>query len=225
MAQVLPFLREGKWYQNRAPWPLRALGVFLDLLEPRDLPLRASKSTQSPWSLWRLRTHYPIPISLLSGSFYGRSRWKTLQHLSGPVVRDAARLSQRYPPYCALWGCWCLNMANWLRYPPPPFLSFSPLESMRSGGAIRRYPPPPPKKGYLSDTGAIPHETRQKACNTPLCHSISKGYCAISGGISHWAAKSSIDVSRESKVLVFSRVSCPVCACSVDFVGRCGRCL
>ena len=37
--------------------------------------------------------------------------------------------------------------------PPPPFLSVSPLESMRSGGAI---PPPPPSKGvsqrYLRDT-------------------------------------------------------------------------
>ena len=34
--------------------------------------------------------------------------------------------------------------------PPPPFLSVSPLESMRSGGAIS-------KKGYLSDTCAIPY--------------------------------------------------------------------
>ena len=42
------------------------------------------------------------------------------ENLSGPVLRDTARLSQR-PPYCALWGFWCLNMANWVRYPLPLF--------------------------------------------------------------------------------------------------------
>ena len=41
--------------------------------------------------------------------------------------------------------------------PPPPFLSVSPLESMRSRGAM---PPPPPQKGYLSDTCAIPYENK-----------------------------------------------------------------
>ena len=68
--------------------------------------------------------------------------------------------------------------------PPPPFLSVSPLESMRSGGAI-----PPPQKGYLSDTCAIPYENKANGCDTPLCDTISTGYCAIRGGISHWAAK------------------------------------
>ena len=70
--------------------------------------------------------------------------------------------------------------------PPPPFLSVSPraLESMRSGGAI-----PPPQKGYLSDSYAIPYENKGNGCDTPLCDTISKGCCAICGGISHWAAK------------------------------------
>ena len=63
--------------------------------------------------------------------------------------------------------------------PPPPFLSVSTVESMRSGGAI-----PDPEKGYLSDTSA-----KANGCDTPLCDTISKGYCAIWGGISHWAAK------------------------------------
>ena len=68
---------------------------------------------------------------------------------------------------------------------PPPFSErFPPLESMRSGGAI-----PPPQKGYLSDTCAIPFENKANGCDTPLCDTISKGYCAIWGGISHWAAK------------------------------------
>ena len=72
--------------------------------------------------------------------------------------------------------------------PPPPFLSVSPLESMRSGGAI---PPPPPQKGYLSDRCAIPHENKACGCDTPLCDTVLKRYCAMwgGGGISHWAAK------------------------------------
>ena len=48
--------------------------------------------------------------------------------------------------------------------PPPPFLSVSLLESMRSGGAI---PPPPPTKGYLSDTCAIPYENKAKRVRYP----------------------------------------------------------
>ena len=71
--------------------------------------------------------------------------------------------------------------------PPPPLLGMSPLESMQSGGAIP--PPPSPQKGYLSDTCAIPYENKANGCDTPLCDTISKGYCAICGGISHWAAK------------------------------------
>ena len=40
--------------------------------------------------------------------------------------------------------------------PPSPFLSVSPVESIRSGGAI-----PPPPKVYLSDTGATPYENKE----------------------------------------------------------------
>ena len=70
-------------------------------------------------------------------------------HLVAPYCATA-RLSQRYPPIARYGGFWCLNMANWVRY-PPPFLSVSPMEGMRSGGAI-----PTPSKGesqrYLRDT-------------------------------------------------------------------------
>ena len=52
-----------------------------------------------------------------------------------------------------------------------------------------RFPPPPPQKGYLSDTCAIPSENKANGCETPLSDTISKVYCAIWGGISHWAAK------------------------------------
>ena len=83
------------------------------------------------------------------------------------------------PPYCALWGFWCLNMANWVRYPLPLFWAF-PL--WRACEVEMRYPPPP-KTGYLSDTGAIPCENKANGCDTPLCDTISRGYCAI-GGVS-----------------------------------------
>ena len=66
-------------------------------------------------------------------------------------------------PYCAIprdylsdtpllraMGFLVSQHGQWGAIPPPPFLSVSPLESMRSGGAI-----PPPQKGYLSDTCTI----------------------------------------------------------------------
>ena len=90
----------------------------------------------------------------------------------------------------------------------PPFLSVSPLESMRSGGAI-----PPPSKGYLSDTCAIPYENKANGCDTPLCDAISKGYRAVWGGISHWAAKSAgglpANVSANSCSDFFLRICKP----------------
>ena len=105
--------------------------------------------------------------------------------LSGPVLRDTARLSQRYPPI-ARYGFFGVSTWPIMRDTPSPFSERFPLEHMRSRGAK---PPPPPQKGYLSDSSAIPCENKANGCDTPLCDTISKGYCAIWGGISHWAAK------------------------------------
>ena len=89
---------------------------------------------------------------------------------SGPALRDTVRLSQRYPVLRDM-GFSVSQHGQLGVMPPPPFLSVSLLESVRSGGAI-----PPPAKAvsqrYL-----------------PLCDTISKGYCAICGVISHWDAK------------------------------------
>ena len=104
--------------------------------------------------------------------------------LSGPVLRDTARLSQAIPPYCALWGFWCLNMANWVWYPLPPFLSVSTLESMRSGGAI-----PPLKRGISAIPARYPKKTRQEGAIPPSAILSRKGVARYGGGISHWAAK------------------------------------
>ena len=70
--------------------------------------------------------------------------------------------------------------------PPPPFLSLSPLESMRTGGAI-----PPLKRGISAILARYPMKTRQMGARPPSANTISKRYCAIWGGISHWAAKQS----------------------------------
>ena len=42
---------------------------------------------------------------------------------------------------------------------------------------------------WLSETCAIPYENKANGCDTSLCDTISKGYCAIWRGISYWAAK------------------------------------
>ena len=75
----------------------------------------------------------------------------SLRHtLSGPVLRDTARLSQRCPPI-ARYGALVPQHGQLGAIPPPPFQSVSPLESMRNGEV--RYPP---TKGvsqrYLRDT-------------------------------------------------------------------------
>ena len=109
--------------------------------------------------------------------------------LSGPVVRDAATLSQRYHPIarCGAFGVSFLvsQHGQWGAIPPPPCLSVSLLASMRSGGAI----PPPHTRGI---SRRCLHDTtwkQGKRVRDPLCDTISKGYCAIRRGISHWAAK------------------------------------
>ena len=62
--------------------------------------------------------------------------------------------------------------------PPPPFLSVSPW---RSYEVEVRYPPP--KRGISAVLARYPMKTRQNACDTPLCDTISKRYCVI-GGVS-----------------------------------------
>ena len=92
--------------------------------------------------------------------------------------------SQRYPPI-ARYGVFGVSTWPIGCDTPSPFLSIPPWRACK---VEVRYPPPP-RKGYLSDTCAIPYENKANGCDTPLCDTISKGYCAIWGGISHWAAK------------------------------------
>ena len=76
-------------------------------------------------------------------------------------------------------GFWCLNMANWVRYPLPPFLSVSPLESIRSGGAI----PPPLKRGISAILARDPMKTRQMGAIPPFAILSRKGIARY-GGVS-----------------------------------------
>ena len=120
------------------------------------------------------------PIKRLQAEF---PRGSGMQSLSGPVLRDTARLSQRYAPI-ARYGV--LGVSTWpIRCDTPSLFS----ERFPLGEHAKWRCDTPPPKGYLSDTCAIPHENKANGCDTPLCDTISKGYCAIWGGISHWAAK------------------------------------
>ena len=102
--------------------------------------------------------------------------------LSGPVVRDTARLSQRYPPI-ARYGVFGVS--------PWPIGCDTPSPPLRACEVEVRYPP------SKSDTCVIPYENKAAGCDTPLCDTISKGYCAIWGGISHWAAKGPTKISED----------------------------
>ena len=63
--------------------------------------------------------------------------------------------------------------------PPPPLLSVSPVESMRSGGCDT-----PPQKGYLSDTGAIPYEKQGKWVRHPPLRYYLERVLRDRGGVS-----------------------------------------
>ena len=99
--------------------------------------------------------------------------------LSGPILRDTARLSQRYPPI-ARHGVFCVSTCPTGCDTPSPFFDRFPLGEHAKC---------PHKRGISAMLARYPLKTRQNTCDTPLCDTISKGYCAIWGGISHWSAK------------------------------------
>ena len=92
-----------------------------------------------------------------------------------PVLRESPRdyLSDT-PLGCALWGFGVSTWPMGCDTPSPFSERFPPGEHAK----WRCDTPPFPEKGYLSDTCAIPSENKDKACDTPLCDTISKGYCA-----------------------------------------------
>ena len=98
----------------------------------------------------------------------------------GPVLRDTARLSQRYPPIgnARYGGFWCLNMANWARYPLPLFSAFPPW---RACEVEVRYPPL--KRGISAILARYPMKTREMGAIPPSAILSRKGIARY-GGVS-----------------------------------------
>ena len=106
-----------------------------------------------------------------------------LQLVSGPVLRDTSAIT---PPYCALWGFWCRNMTNWVRYPPSPFAEPFPL-----GEHAKWRCDTPPQRGISAILARYHMKTRQNGCDTPSAILSRIGIARYGGGILHWAAKCS----------------------------------
>ena len=100
-----------------------------------------------------------------------------LKHLSGPVLRDTARLPQRYPPI-ARYGVFGVSTWQIGCDIPSPFSERFPLGEH----AKWRCDTPPLKRGISAILARYPYENKANGCDTPLCDTISKGYCAIWGG-------------------------------------------
>ena len=97
--------------------------------------------------------------------------------LSGPVLRDTARLSQRYPPI-ARYGVFGVSTWPIGCDTPSPFSYVSPLESMRSGGARL-----PLKGGISAILARYPMKTRQMGAILPSAMLSRKGIARY-GGVS-----------------------------------------
>ena len=148
---------------------------------------------------------------LLEWSASGSSVFQRTLHASSDVVCSCMSL---VAPHCAIlrdylsdtpllrsMGFWVSQHDQLGVIPPPPFMSLSPLESIRSGGAI----PPPPQKGYLSDTCAIPHEDKVTRVRYPPLRYYLERVLRDMGGIPHWAAKCMR--CHESKPELFTKKS------------------
>ena len=142
--------------------------------------------------------HRPCPESsgdcslmMCSGEMHA-SNWEWMAHgpwhllrqkkdLSGPVLRDTARLSQRYPPIACYGGfgvsTWPIGCDT-----PSPFSERFPLWEHAKWRCDT-----PPQKGYLSDTCVIPYENKAKGCAIPPSAILSRKGIARYGGV--WAAK------------------------------------
>ena len=154
--------------------------------------------------LWVSQRHHP----LLAGSV---APWKSLSDhtiltekqmlrqgngtLSGPVLRDTTwtfgpRIARDYlsdTPLLRAMGFLASQHGQLGAIPPPPFLSVSPVESMRSGGAIVSAAIPPHKRGISAILARYPMKTRQMG---PMRYYLEKVLRDRGGGgISHWAAK------------------------------------
>ena len=84
------------------------------------------------------------------------------------------------PPLLRAMGVFVSQHSQLGAMPPPPFLSASPFESMRSGGAI---PPAPLKRGISVILARYPMKTRQMGAIPPSAI-LSREGIARYGGVS-----------------------------------------
>ena len=109
---------------------------------------------------------------------------QSLFELSGPVLRDTARLSQRYP-LIARYGVFGVSTWPIGCDTPSPFSERFPV-----GEHAKWRCDSPPQKGYLSDTCAIPcNKKKAKSVRYPSAILSERVLRDMGGGISCWAAK------------------------------------
>ena len=114
--------------------------------------------------------------------------------LSGPILRDTARLSQRYPPI-ARYGVFGVSTWPIGCDTPSPFSQRFPI-----GEHAKCESPGPPKRGYLSDTCAIPYQNKANGATPPSAILSRKGVARY-GGVSRTGPLSSPQNSAEPWVV------------------------
>ena len=115
----------------------------------------------------------PRRVSTSSGkksvSHFGES-------LSGPVLRESPRDYLSDAPLLRAMGFLVSQHGQFGCDTPSLFSQRFPLGEHANWRCDT-----PPQKGYLSGTRAIPYENKANGCDTPLCDTISKRYCATWG--------------------------------------------
>ena len=119
-------------------------------------------------------------------------------HHSGPVLRDTARLSQRYPPI-ARYGVFGVSTWPIGCDTPSPFSERFP--PWRTSEVEVRYPPL--KRGISAILARYLMKTRQMGAIPPSAILSRKGIARYGGGISHWAAKGA-NSNVQKRVGIFS---------------------
>ena len=102
----------------------------------------------------------------------------SVEALSGPVLHDPRDYLSDTPPLRAMRFVVSQHGQLGAIHPPPLFSERSPLESMRSGGAI---PPPPHKRGISAILVPYHMKTRQMGAIPPSAILSRKGTARFEG--------------------------------------------
>ena len=115
-----------------------------------------------------------------SAGSQGEELWGLREVPSGPLVAPYCAIPRDYlsdTPLLRTMGFLVSQHGQLCAIPPPPFLSVSPLESIREVEVRYR----PPSKGYLSDTCAIPYENKGMGAIPPSAILSRKGIARYGG--------------------------------------------